>query len=69
MIILDKMILPIGIILIGLGVGFFVVGSMDYSLSSAYATGGLLWLVVGGVTFGLGLKANRSKKQQISALR
>lgn len=69
MITLDKMILSVGIMLIGLGVGFFVVGSMDYTLSSAYATGGLLWLVVGGVTLGLGLKANRSKKQQIGAMR
>lgn len=63
------MILSVGIVLISLGVGFFVVGFMDYNLSNAYTTGGLLWLVVGGVTLGLGLKVNRSKKQQTGVLR
>lgn len=66
---LDKLISSVGIALIGLGVGFFVVGSMDYTLSNAYSTGGLLWLVVGGVTLVLGLKANHQKKQQIGAMR
>lgn len=63
------MILSVGVVLIGLGVGFFVVGSMDYTLSNAFTTGGLLWLVIGGVTLGLGLKVNRQKNQQIGALR
>jgi hypothetical protein len=63
------MILSVGVVLIGLGVGFFVVGSMDHTLSNAYTTGGLLWLVVGCVTLGLALKVNHQKKQQIGALR
>ncbi|MCA9811880.1 MAG: hypothetical protein KC483_03345 [Nitrosarchaeum sp.] len=66
---MDKTILSVSIILIGLGVGFLAVGSIDYTLSSAYSTGGLLWLVIGGVTLGLSLKVNRPKKQQIGALR
>ena len=66
---MDKTILSVGIVLIGLGVGFLAVGSIDYTLSSAYSTGGLLWLVIGGVTSGLGLKVNRPQKQQIGALR
>lgn len=65
---MDKMILSAGIVLIALGIGFLVVGSMDYTLSSAYITGGYLWLVIGAVTTGIGIKVNRSKKQ-LDALR
>jgi len=60
---MDKMIISAGIVLIALGVGFLVVGSMDYTLSSAYITGGYLWLVIGALTTGIGIKVNRSKKQ------
>jgi len=69
MFIMDKMIFSVGIALIGLGLGFLILGSVDYSLSSAFTTGGYLWLVVGGATLGLGMKVNRSRKQQLGALR
>lgn len=66
---MDNMILSAGIGLIALGIGFLMVGSIDYSLRSAYTTGGILWSVIGGVTLGFGLKVKQSKKQQIGALR
>ena len=66
---MDNMIFSAGIVLIALGIGFLAVGSIDYSLSSAYTTGGILWSVIGGITLGLGLKVKQSKKQQMSALR
>jgi hypothetical protein len=67
--IMDKLIFSVGIVLIALGVGFLAVASTDYNLSSAYTTGGYLWLVIGAVTTGLGIKVNRSKQQQIGAMR
>lgn len=66
---MDKMILSAGIVLIALGIGFLVVGSIDYTLSSAYTTGGILWSVIGIATMGLGLKVKQSKKQQLDAMR
>ena len=66
---MDKLILFSGLVLMGLGVGFLAIASMDYNLSSAYTTGGYLWLVIGAMTSGLGLKVNRQKKQQLGAMR
>ena len=66
---MDKTILYAGIVLVALGIGLFVVGSIDYTLSSAYTTGGILWSVVGAATMGVGLKVKQSKKQQMGALR
>ena len=66
---MDKTILYAGIVLVALGIGLFVVGSIDYTLSSAYTTGGILWSVVGVATMGVGLKVKQSKKQQMGALR
>ncbi len=60
---MDKMILSVGAVLIALGIGFLVVASMDYTLSGAYTTGGYLWLVVGAITAGIGIKVNRSSKE------
>jgi len=66
---MDKMILSVGVSLIALGAGFLTVGSIDHDLSSAYTTGGYLWLIVGGATIGLALKVKDSKRQQLGALR
>ena len=66
---LDKMILSAGIAILVLGIGFLMVGSMNNSLSSAYTTGGYLWLIVGATTLGLGFKVRQTKKQQLGALR
>ena len=66
---MDKLILSAGLILIGLGVGFLAVSATNYDLSSAYTTGGYLWLVIGGVTAGIGLKVSREKNKQIGAMR
>ena len=66
---MDKLILSVGLVLIALGVGFLAVASTDYNLSSAYTTGGYLWLVVGAVTAGLGFKVKRSEQQQLGAMR
>jgi uncharacterized membrane protein HdeD (DUF308 family) len=65
----DKMILFVGIALIALGIDFLTIVSIGYTLSSAYTTGGYLWLVIGAATMVLGLKVNRSKKQQLGAMR
>ncbi|HUT06512.1 MAG TPA: hypothetical protein VMW74_07490 [Nitrosopumilaceae archaeon] len=66
---MNKLILSVGLVLIALGVGFLAVASTDYNLSSAYTTGGYLWLVIGAVTSGLGFKVKRSKHQLLGAMR
>lgn len=66
---MDKLILSVGLVLIALGVGFLAVASTDYNLSSAYTTGGYLWLVIGAATAGLGFKTKPSKQQQLGAMR
>ena len=66
---MDKLILSVGLVLIALGVGFLAVASTDYTLSSAYTTGGYLWLVIGAATAGLGFKTKRSRQQQLGAMR
>lgn len=66
---MDKIILYVGIVLVAFGMGLFVIGLIDHTLSSAYTTGGILWSAVGAVTMGVGLKVKQSKKQQLDALR
>ncbi|MDH3276996.1 MAG: hypothetical protein OEM21_02740 [Nitrosopumilus sp.] len=66
---MDKLILIVGAMLVGLGIGFLIAGSIDYTLSSAYTAGGYLWLVVGAVTIGIGIKVRQSNQQELAALR
>jgi len=66
---MDKLIFSVGLVLIALGVGFLAVASTDYNLSSAYTTGGYLWLVIGAATSGLGFKVKRSKQQLLGPMR
>ena len=61
---MDKTILFAGIALVGLGSGFLVAQNFDASLHSAFATGGYLWLIMGGITIGLGLKVKKEKQKQ-----
>lgn len=61
---MDKTIVGAGAALAALGVGFATIGEMDYNLSSAFGTGGLLWLVIGSITVAFGLKVKRQKKQK-----
>ena len=58
---MDKTILGAGSALVALGIGFLVAGEIDYNLHQAFSTGGYLWLILGSVTVGLGLKVNREK--------
>jgi hypothetical protein len=66
---MDKLILSAGLALIALGVGFLAMTLTDYNISSAYTTGGYLWLVIGAAIAGLGFKVKRSKQQQLGAMR
>ena len=61
---MDKTILGAGIALVGLGGGMLTVGEIDNALHQAFATGGYLWLILGSITVGLGIKANRGKKEK-----
>ena len=61
---MDKTILFAGIALLSLGAGFLTAQSFDASLHSAFTTGGYLWLAMGGITIGLGLKAKKDKEKQ-----
>ena len=69
---MDKTIIGAGSALIALGAGFVVAGELDYNLHSAFGTGGFLWLTLGAITLGLGLKAsrklNRKKPMRIGAI-
>ncbi|RDJ31285.1 MAG: hypothetical protein DWQ18_03250 [Crenarchaeota archaeon] len=66
---MDKMLIGSGTALLGLGAGFFAAGAFDPNLISAFQTGGVLWLVIGGITAGLGLKARKTKIAKLDAMR
>ena len=66
---LDKMIFSVGITLVCLGLSFLMVPYLGSSLHNAFPSGGYLWLVVGGLTAGFGLKVKHQKKRQLGALR
>ena len=59
---MDKTILGAGCALTALGAGLLFAGETDYNLHQAFSTGGYLWLAIGAVTCGLGLKVKREKK-------
>ena len=62
---MDKTILGAGCALTALGLGLLVASETDYNLHQAFSTGGYLWLAIGTVTCGLGLKVKREKKVTI----
>ena len=59
---MDKTILGAGCALTALGAGLLLAGEADYNLHQAFSTGGYLWLAIGVVACGLGLKVKREKK-------
>ena len=61
---MDKTILFAGIALLGLGGGFLTAQYSDVSLHSAFTTGGYLWLAMGGITIGLGIKVKKEKQKK-----
>ena len=63
---MDKTIIGAGSALIALGTGFVAAGELDYNLHSAFGTGGFLWLTLGAITLGLGLKVSRKPKEKKS---
>lgn len=66
---LDRMILGAGIAMVALGLGFLIANEMISGLHSAYVTGGYLWVIIGGITVGIGVKVNREKQKQLEALK
>ena len=66
---LDRMILGAGIAMAVLGLGFLIANEMISGLHSAYVTGGYMWLIIGGITAGVGVKVNREKQKELEALR
>lgn len=53
---MDKMIVMMGTALIALGAGFWVAFQLIAGLHSAYITGGIMWMALGIITIGVGLK-------------
>jgi len=53
---MDKMIVSMGAALIALGAGFWVSFQLIPGLHSAYVTGGVMWMALGIITIGVGLK-------------
>ena len=66
---MDRVILGAGIAMVGLGLGFLIANEMISGLHNAYVTGGYLWLIIGAITSGIGVKVNREKQKQLDALR
>ena len=66
---MDKVLIGSGVALLGLGAGFLAAGRLDPNLISAFQTGGVLWLVIGGITTGLGLKVRKRKTAKLDAMR
>lgn len=52
-----------------LGLGFLIAAEMISGLHSAYVTGGYLWLIMGAITTGIGIKVKRERQKQLEALR
>lgn len=63
------MLIISGVSLLGLAASFFAAGALDPNLISAFQAGGVLWLVIGGITTGLGLKARKAKIAKLEAMR
>lgn len=53
---MDKMIVSMGTALIALGAGFWIAFQLVAGLHSAYITGGVMWMALGIITIGVGLK-------------
>ena len=66
---MDKLIIIVGIIIVALGVSFVAAGAIYPSIHEAYGVGGILWLVVGAITTGLGLKKRNEKIRKLEAMR
>lgn len=66
---MDRIILGAGIAMAVLGLGFLIASEMISGLHSAYVTGGYLWLIVGAITAGIGIKVKRERQKQLEALR
>lgn len=66
---MDKTIFYAGLALVCLGVGFLLASLAYPSLNSAFTSGGYLWLIIGGLTMGFGLKVKRQKQAQMGALK
>jgi hypothetical protein len=66
---LSRLIITSGIVLLGIGVGFFIAGQLDPMVHSAFKTGGILWSVIGGITLGIGIKVGYKSKSNLEALR
>ena len=58
---MDRTIIGAGGVLTALGLGFFVAGELAQDLHSAFGTGGFLWIVVGALTMGIGLRIGGTK--------
>lgn len=66
---MDKLIIIAGSIIIALGLGFIITGEIYRDLHEAYGIGGVLWLVVGSITTGFGIKARREKIKNLESMR
>lgn len=66
---LDRIILGAGIAMAVLGLGFLIANEIISGLHGAYITGGYLWLIMGTITVGIGIKVTREKQKQLDALR
>ena len=66
---MSKLIITAGIVLLVMGIGFFIAGQLDPMLHSAFKTGGILWSVIGGITLGVGIKADYKTKSELEELR
>ncbi len=66
---MSKLIIASGLVLLAMGVGFFIAGQLDPMLHSAFKIGGVLWSVIGGITLGVGIKVGHKSKSELEALR
>lgn len=66
---MDKMIFSAGIALVCLGVGFLAAPLLDASLSNAFTSGGYLWIILGGITAGFGVRVKRANQTKLGALK
>ena len=65
---MDKTILGTGFALTGLGLGLLVTDELNHTFHQSFTTEGYLWLAIGVLTCGLGLKvmiekSNSTKKR------
>ena len=63
-----KQFFPLALVLIALGTGFLAAPYVDSGLSGAFTSGSYLWISLGSIASGFGIRVNRHAQKQYGAI-